>query len=203
MLNTVWAMQFLRLYISFVENGVTHLAFCYSARRGDILEYPPLLNKLLDLTPTEIIFETEDRIGREYAEDTIKLLREIGFKITIEDKEEKYDSGWQHPYKSRIQIKNKDLARNYLVPKSRIHSIKKSKESKKNREEGIRDIKEILLTSLKRIGSHYVCNSSVAKILGLARGAKTLFIDKFDNLTAKIKTLALSKDTNTYYISSA
>ena len=92
---------------SFVENGIVHLAFCYSARKGDILEHTALVNKLLEISPTELIFETEDRVGREYSNDTIKLLRSIGFKITIENKKEKYESGWQHAPTSPIQIKTK------------------------------------------------------------------------------------------------
>ena len=168
---------------SFEENGIVHLAFCYSARKGDILEHTALVNKLLEISPTELIFETEDRLGREYADDTIKLLRSVGFKVTIENKEEKYESGWQHPDKSRTQIKNKALNGNYLVPQARIKTKWRN--------------------LLKRIGNHCVCNRSVAKLLGLVKGAKSLFIEKYDNLIAQLKVLALSRDTNTYYISSA
>jgi len=168
---------------SFVENGITHLAFCYSAGKGEILEHTALLNKLLEISPTELIFETEDRLGKEYADDTIRLLRSIGFKVTIENKKEKYDSGWQHPDKSPIRIKNKALNGNYLVPQAHIktkwHNL------------------------LKRIGNHCVCNRSVARLLGLVKNARTLFIEKYDNLVAQLKILALSRDTNTYYISSA
>ena len=168
---------------SFVENGIVHLAFCYSARKGDILEHAALLDKLLEISPTEIIFETEDRVGREYADDTIKLLRSIGFKVIIENKEEKYDSGWQHPDKSRIQIKNKALNGNYLVPQALIKTKWRN--------------------LLKRIGNHCVCNRSVAKLLGLVKNSRTLLIEKYDNLVAQLKILTLSRDTNTYYISSA
>ena len=73
---------------SFEENGIVHLAFCYSAHKGDILEDPALLNKLLEISPAELIFETEDRVGREYSNDTIKLLRSVGFKVTIENKKD-------------------------------------------------------------------------------------------------------------------
>jgi hypothetical protein len=168
---------------SFEENGITHLAFYHSARKGDILEHAALLNRLLEISPTEIIFETEERVGREYADDTIKLLRSVGFKVTIENKNEKYDSGWQHPDKSRIQTKNKALNGNYLVRQARI----KTK---------WRDV-------LKRVGNHCVCNGSVAKLLGLVKNARTLLIEKYDNLVAQLKILTLSRDTNTYYISSA
>ena len=138
---------------------------------------------LLEISPTELIFETEDRVGREYADDTIKLLRSVGFKVTIENKKKKYESGWKHPHKSPIQIKNKALNGHYLVPKSHI----KGK---------WRDI-------LKRIGNHFVCNRSVAKLLGLVKNARTMLIDNFNNLIARIKVLVLSSDINTYYISSA
>ena len=168
---------------SFEENGITHLAFCYSARKGDILEHSALLNMLLEISPTELIFETEDRVGREYSDDTIKLLRSVGFKVTIENKNEKYESSWKHPHKSPIQIKNKALIGHYLVPKSHI----KAK---------WRDL-------LKRIGDHFVCNRSVAKLLGLVKNARTMLIDNFNNLIARIKVLVLSSDINTYYISSA
>ena len=162
---------------------MVHLAFYYSARKGDILEHTASLDKLLEISPTEIIFETEDRVGREYANDTIKLLRSVGFKVAIENKKEKYDSGWQHPDKSRIQIKNKALNGNYLVPQARIKGKWRN--------------------LLKRVGNHCVCNRSVAKLLGLVKNARTLLIEKYDNLVAQLKILTLSRDTNTYYISSA
>ena len=167
----------------FQENDITHLAFCYSARKGDILEHSALLNMLLGISPTELIFETADRVGREYADDTIKLLESIGFKVTIENKNEKYETGWQHPYKSDIQLKNKALNCNYLVPKSHIKAKWRN--------------------ILKRTGNHFVCNRSVANQLCLVKNARTLLIEKYDNLIAQIKTLTLSNDTNTYYISSA
>ena len=105
---------------SFKENDILNVAFCYSARKGDLLECMPLLKELLILAPTEILFETEERVGREYADDTIKLLRIVGFKVTIENKKEKHESGWQHPPKSPIQTKNKALNGHYLVPESHI-----------------------------------------------------------------------------------
>ena len=58
--------KYLPPVFSFVENGIIHLAFNYSARKGDFLEYQPILRKLRK-TPTELIFEKNSRIGREYS----------------------------------------------------------------------------------------------------------------------------------------
>ena len=82
--------KFPKPIFSLKENDILNVAFCYSARKGDLLECMPLLKELLILAPTEILFETEERVGREYADDTIKLLRSVGFKVTIENKKEKH-----------------------------------------------------------------------------------------------------------------
>jgi hypothetical protein len=175
--------------MEYEEAGMKHISICKPARDGDITEHPGFQRSLINNSPKNLLFPSVIRLGRERWRDTRDLIKATYLGIMTKEDPEKYSMNHHKPEDTRIDQRNRALKGHVLISVYNIKHLPK-------------DVIDVL-TNCTNIGHFLLVPLKVAKLYHfIKKDIKTMILGPLSNGLAKIKTLVLQGDRESYLVSS-